>query len=75
VRVHLAHLGLPILGDAVYGRPGRERPLARRPMLHAARLAFAHPVTGARVAVACPPPADFERVLATLRRPKPRGGR
>jgi len=72
VRVHLAHLGLPILGDSVYGRPaGRGRALARRPMLHAARLAFAHPVTGVRVDVDCPPPPDFERALATLRRATP----
>jgi 23S rRNA pseudouridine1911/1915/1917 synthase len=67
VRVHLAHLRLPILGDPVYGQPARGRPLARRPMLHAARLAFDHPVTGARVAVESPLPADFARVLAALR--------
>jgi 23S rRNA pseudouridine1911/1915/1917 synthase len=73
VRVHLAHLGLPILGDPVYGRPARGRPLARRPMLHAAHLAFAHPVTGTRVAVDSPPPADFLRVLATLRSQASRG--
>jgi 23S rRNA pseudouridine1911/1915/1917 synthase len=73
VRVHLAHLGLPILSDPVYGRPGRGRPLARRPMLHAVHLAFAHPVTGARVVVTSPLPADFERVLATLRSQAHRG--
>ena len=73
VRVHLAHLALPILGDAVYGRGSRGAALARRPMLHAARLAFAHPVTGGRVEVDCPPPADFERVLASLRKSTPRG--
>jgi 23S rRNA pseudouridine1911/1915/1917 synthase len=75
VRVHLAHLGLPILGDPVYGRPARGRLLARRPMLHAAHLAFAHPVTGVRIAVDCPAPADFARVLATLRSQTPRGGK
>jgi 23S rRNA pseudouridine1911/1915/1917 synthase len=75
VRIHLAHLALPIVGDAVYGRAGRGRPLARRPMLHAARLAFDHPVTGARVEVDCPPPADFERVLAALRKATTRGER
>jgi 23S rRNA pseudouridine1911/1915/1917 synthase len=71
VRVHLAHLGLPILGDPVYGRPGRGRPLAGRPMLHAAHLAFAHPVTGAKIAVDSPLPADFARVLAKLRSQTP----
>jgi len=73
VRVHLAHLGLPILGDPVYGRRARGRPLAGRPMLHAAHLAFAHPVTGAKVAVDSPLPADFARVLAKLRSQTPRG--
>jgi 23S rRNA pseudouridine1911/1915/1917 synthase len=73
VRVHLAHLGLPILGDPIYGRPARGRPLAGRPMLHAAHLAFAHPVTGVKVVVDSPLPADFARVLAKLRSQTPRG--
>lgn len=68
IRVHLAHVGLPILGDPVYGRPAHDRPLARRPMLHAFRLAFAHPVTGERVAVESPLPDDFVKALAALRR-------
>jgi 23S rRNA pseudouridine1911/1915/1917 synthase len=68
IRIHLAHVGLPILGDPVYGRPVRGRPLASRPMLHAFRLAFAHPVTGAAVSVESPPPSDFARALAALRR-------
>jgi hypothetical protein len=42
-------------------------------MLHAAHLAFAHPVTGAKVAVDSPLPADFARVLAKLRSQTPRG--
>ena len=71
IRVHLAHVGLPILGDPVYGRVPRGRPLARRPMLHAYRLAFAHPVTGARVAVESAPPEDFQKALAALRRATP----
>jgi 23S rRNA pseudouridine1911/1915/1917 synthase len=68
IRVHLAHVGMPVLGDPVYGRPARGRPLARRPMLHAFRLAFAHPVTGERVAAESPPPEDFRRALDALRR-------
>jgi len=68
IRVHLAHVGLPILGDPVYGRPASDRPLARRPMLHASRLAFAHPVTGARVDATSPIPDDFRKALAALRR-------
>jgi len=71
IRVHLAHVGTPIAGDPVYGRPfsgAANAPRPRRPMLHALRLGFAHPVTGERVAVECAPPADFTRVLAALRR-------
>ena len=70
IRAHLAHAGLPILGDEVYGvAPVRgERELARRPLLHAWRLGFAHPVTGERVEVECPPPVDFRRALEALRR-------
>jgi 23S rRNA pseudouridine1911/1915/1917 synthase len=75
VRVHLAHEHLPILGDPVYGAAaGHGRPLARRPLLHAHRLAFAHPVTGERVAAVSPLPGDMHGVLAALRRgPAPRG--
>jgi 23S rRNA pseudouridine1911/1915/1917 synthase len=70
IRAHLAHAGLPILGDAVYGAPAvpGEREVAPRPLLHAWRLGFAHPVTGERVEVECPPPADFRRALELLRR-------
>jgi RluA family pseudouridine synthase len=71
IRVHLAHAGLPILGDPVYGRAASGRPLARRPMLHAFRLAFAHPITGERVAVESPPPEDFEKALRALRASRP----
>jgi 23S rRNA pseudouridine1911/1915/1917 synthase len=71
IRVHLAHVGLPILGDPVYGRPARGRARARRPMLHAFRLAFAHPIAGGRVDVESPPPPDFLNALARLRQPSP----
>ena len=63
VRVHLAHAGMPILGDAVYGDAGR----APRLMLHARRLALSHPLTGQPLAIESPLPADFEAVLARLR--------
>jgi 23S rRNA pseudouridine1911/1915/1917 synthase len=66
-------VGLPILGDPVYGRPVHGRPLARRPMLHAFRLAFAHPVTGERIAAESPPPEDFQKALAALRRRRASG--
>jgi 23S rRNA pseudouridine1911/1915/1917 synthase len=55
IRVHLKHLGHPILGDDVYGRRGT----FTRQMLHAWRLAFTHPRTGERVRFESPIPADF----------------
>jgi 23S rRNA pseudouridine1911/1915/1917 synthase len=69
IRVHMAHLGHPVLGDTVYGGarariPGLDVP---RPMLHAARLGFVHPVTGERLRFDAEPPADFLAVLAALR--------
>jgi 23S rRNA pseudouridine1911/1915/1917 synthase len=73
IRVHLAHVGLPILGDLVYGREtvgpiGPRLPESQRPMLHAFRLGFRHPVSGRHVAAESPPPADIQRMLAALRR-------
>ena len=62
IRVHLQSLGCPVVGDALYGRPGADHrltPVPARQMLHAARLAFAHPVTGAALAFEAPLPADF----------------
>jgi 23S rRNA pseudouridine1911/1915/1917 synthase len=64
IRVHLAAIGLPVAGDPVYGTP--EQGL-RRQFLHAARLAFTHPVTGAPVDVGSPLPADLETTLETVR--------
>jgi 23S rRNA pseudouridine1911/1915/1917 synthase len=61
IRVHLAARGWAIVGDATYGTPldGFTR-LA----LHAWRIAFTHPLSGARVDVMCPPPPDLERLLS-----------
>ena len=57
IRVHLHHLGHPVLGDKVYGRKGaREFP---RQMLHAWKLGFTHPRTGKRLTFEAPVPADF----------------
>jgi 23S rRNA pseudouridine1911/1915/1917 synthase len=65
IRVHLAAIDLPVAGDALYGRPGQLG--LERQFLHAARLAFTHPFTGAEVDVRSPLPADLEHALATLR--------
>ena len=64
IRVHLAAIGLPVVGDPVYGAP---EPVLKRQFLHAARLAFVHPVTGERVDIVSPLPADLERALAVAR--------
>ena len=64
IRVHLAAIGLPVAGDPVYGAP---EPGLRRQFLHAARLAFVHPVTGEAVDVASPLPSDLEQALERAR--------
>jgi 23S rRNA pseudouridine1911/1915/1917 synthase len=69
IRVHLAHIGLPITGDTVYGSR-RTSDHAARPMLHAAVLGFRHPLTGTTIRVESPLPADFRNALAVLRRRK-----
>ena len=75
IRIHMAHLGHPLLGDPVYG--GRRRLPAGAPeaaaafarqALHAARLGFEHPVTGQAMAFEAPPPADMAALIAALRR-------
>lgn len=70
IRVHLSHVGHPVVGDPSYGRP--TRPLATslgltRPFLHAARLAFDHPITGERIDRTEPLPTDLEAALAEAR--------
>jgi 23S rRNA pseudouridine1911/1915/1917 synthase len=60
----MADHGWPLVGDTVYGR--RSPDLARQ-ALHATRLDFTHPVTGARLAFESPVPPDMEALLATLR--------
>lgn len=64
IRVHLAAISLPVVGDPVYGVPD---PVLGRQFLHATRLAFTHPFTGARVEVESPLPADLARYLDDLR--------
>jgi 23S rRNA pseudouridine955/2504/2580 synthase len=63
IRVHLAHAGHPVLGDDKYGDFELNRGLAKqgvkRLFLHAGRLGFAHPVTGERLRLAAPLPADM----------------
>ena len=59
IRVHMRHLGYPILGDSVYGRKDNEK----RQMLHAYKLEFLHPVTGHQMEFTGEIPEDFQKVL------------
>ncbi len=80
IRVHMAHLGHPLVGDPVYLRrmpaavrglvdASREALLAfPRQALHAATLAFRHPVTGAALSFSAPLPADMAALIAALDR-------
>jgi RluA family pseudouridine synthase len=83
IRVHLRQAGLPIVGDALYGgsplllsrlksgyrlKPDRvEKPLMDRVALHAEELSFAHPVSGAEVAISSPWPKDLRVAVKYLR--------
>ncbi len=71
IRVHLASVGLPIAGDAVYGRSrGRDR-RPGRPALHAGVLGFTHPRTGERLRFEAPLPEDLATLLADLEAREP----
>ncbi|MBQ7617410.1 MAG: dephospho-CoA kinase [Desulfovibrio sp.] len=62
IRVHLADLGYPILGDQVYAKEAIAA-LAPRQMLHAWKLSFEQPSSGELLSFSAPPPADFRAVL------------
>jgi 23S rRNA pseudouridine1911/1915/1917 synthase len=77
IRVHMAHIGHPLLGDAVYGarenaewsrRPDRLAVLAPRQMLHAFYLSVPHPATGEPLTRWLAPPEDFRELFAGLTR-------
>jgi 23S rRNA pseudouridine1911/1915/1917 synthase len=78
IRVHLSHIGHPLIGDPLYGGglklPKRATPELiaalrgfRRQALHAERLAFGHPVTGEPMSFQVPRPADMDALIAALR--------
>ena len=63
IRVHLAAIDLPVVGDAVYGVPDRE---LGRQFLHANRLSFPHPLTGEPVEAESPLPEELQAALERL---------
>jgi 23S rRNA pseudouridine1911/1915/1917 synthase len=66
IRVHLAAIGHPVLGDPLYGVPGGQIGL-RRQFLHAARLGFAHPLDGRRIELESALPPELAEALGRAR--------
>ncbi len=68
IRVHMAHIGHALLGDAVYGtKSDKLKQKLRRQALHAARLTLKHPGTGKAMTFESPLPKDIEEILELLR--------
>ena len=67
IRVHMAYIGHPILGDTVYGNR-KPVPGLTGQCLHATGLRFLHPRTGRPVELTCPRPEEFERMLVKLQK-------
>ena len=59
IRVHMLHLGHPLIGDPIYAHPQRQKARPGHLMLHAWRLAFNHPEDGRRIAIQSPIPAEY----------------
>jgi 23S rRNA pseudouridine1911/1915/1917 synthase len=71
IRVHLLHLGCPLIGDPIYAQPQRQTAKPGRLMLHAWRLSFDHPVTGERLKFEAPIPSDYKPWQLHLEKPLP----
>ncbi len=65
IRVHMSHIGHPVLGDWLYG--GDNILLMERQALHAARLSFTHPITKEKLMLTAPLPDDMKRALELLK--------
>ncbi len=72
IRVHLAAIGHPVVGDGTYGG-NRAGLRTDRPALHAASLSFRHPTTGEQLHFDAPLPSDLEALIASLGEPDPDG--
>ncbi len=69
IRVHMLHLGHPLIGDPIYAHPQRQKARPGRLMLHAWRLGFNHPQSGARVSLEAPIPPEYTPWLIGLSLP------
>ena len=67
IRLHMVDVGCPIVGERKYATASRQRTKFRRPLLHAAEIAFRHPVSKKNFRAAATLPADFDEVLRELR--------
>lgn len=65
IRVHMSHIGHPVLGDWLYG--GVNIDLIERQALHAAILTFTHPITKEQLTLTAPVPEDMQNVLRRLK--------
>jgi 23S rRNA pseudouridine955/2504/2580 synthase len=69
IRVHMAHIGCPVVGDVRYGDPGRDAELFkrtginRRLYLHAALISFVHPADGKKLTLTAPEPEEFSKIM------------
>ena len=61
IRVHMAHIGCPLTGDFLYGRP--DGAAIARPALHSARLELNHPITGGRLELSVRLPGDMQKLI------------
>jgi 23S rRNA pseudouridine1911/1915/1917 synthase len=66
IRVHMASIGHPLIGDPVYGRPHPRLPEFHRQALHATRLGLLHPLSGRAMQWEAPPPPDMRELLEQL---------
>ncbi len=67
IRVHMASIGHPLVGDAVYGKHNPKLPVFHRQALHATRLGLVHPLSGFKMQWEVPMPADMRELVDTLR--------
>jgi 23S rRNA pseudouridine1911/1915/1917 synthase len=69
IRVHMAHIGCPVVGDVRYGDPLRDAELfkhsgiIKRLYLHAGLISFSHPLTGKKLTLTAPEPEEFAKIM------------